>query len=145
MKAPWWIERQMYGFYTSVCLFICLSIYPSIQLSLDSLTGGKKVFEKILGFICGRYRSKLGKFSARTCLELQYKLSFNYCHYTVWIAFRRKGRAPSFPNEDIRQIHYGETSAAEWFNLLQKLRSTEKKFNSINMHKNILLKSVTKF
>jgi len=28
---------------------------------------------------------------------------------------------PSFPNEDIQQIHYGETSAAERFNLLQKL------------------------
>jgi len=29
----------------------------------------------------------------------------------------------SFPNEDIQQIHYGETSAAERFNLLQKLRA----------------------
>jgi len=29
----------------------------------------------------------------------------------------------SFPNEDIQQIHYGETSAAERFNLLQKLRT----------------------
>ncbi len=26
-----------------------------------------------------------------------------------------------FPNEDIQQIHYGETSATEIFNLLQKL------------------------
>ncbi len=31
-------------------------------------------------------------------------------------------RLPSFPNEDIQKIHYDETSAAEWFNLLQKLR-----------------------
>jgi len=30
---------------------------------------------------------------------------------------------PSFPNEDIQQIHYGKTSAAERFNLLQKLRA----------------------
>ncbi len=30
---------------------------------------------------------------------------------------------PSFPDEDIQQIHYGETSAAERFNLLQKLRA----------------------
>jgi hypothetical protein len=36
--------------------------------------------------------------------------------------FREKARLPSFPNEDIQQIHYGETSAEERFNLLQKLR-----------------------
>jgi hypothetical protein len=29
---------------------------------------------------------------------------------------------PSFPNEDIQKIHYGEATAAERFNLLQKLR-----------------------
>jgi hypothetical protein len=30
---------------------------------------------------------------------------------------------PSFPNEDIQQIHNGESSAAERFNLLQKLHA----------------------
>jgi hypothetical protein len=38
------------------------------------------------------------------------------------LLFREKARLPSFPNEDIQKIHYGETTAAERFNLLQKLR-----------------------
>jgi len=29
---------------------------------------------------------------------------------------------PSFPNEDIQKVHYGETSAAERFNLLHIVR-----------------------
>jgi len=37
------------------------------------------------------------------------------------LLFGEKARLPSFLNEDIQQIHYGETSAAERFNLLQKL------------------------
>jgi hypothetical protein len=37
------------------------------------------------------------------------------------LLFGEKARLPSFPNEDIQQIHYGETSAIEKFNLLQKL------------------------
>ncbi len=39
------------------------------------------------------------------------------------LLFGEKARLPSFPNEDIQQIHYGETSAAQRFNLLQKLRA----------------------
>ncbi len=39
------------------------------------------------------------------------------------LLFGEKARLPSFPNEDIQQIHYGETSLAERFNLLQKLRA----------------------
>jgi hypothetical protein len=39
------------------------------------------------------------------------------------LLFGEKARLPSFPNEGIQQIHYGETSAAERFNLLQKLRT----------------------
>jgi hypothetical protein len=39
------------------------------------------------------------------------------------LLFGEKARLPSFPNEDIQQIHYGETSAAERFNLLQKLQA----------------------
>jgi hypothetical protein len=35
---------------------------------------------------------------------------------------------PSFPNKDIQQIHYGETSAAERFNLLQKLWAKANQF-----------------
>ncbi len=37
------------------------------------------------------------------------------------LLFGEKARLPSFPNEDIQQIHYGKTSAAKCFNLLQKL------------------------
>jgi Integrase core domain len=39
------------------------------------------------------------------------------------LLFGEKARLPSFSNEDIQQLHYGETSAAERFNLLQKLRA----------------------
>jgi len=39
------------------------------------------------------------------------------------LLFGEKARLPSFPNEDIQQIHYGETSELERFNLLQKLRA----------------------
>ncbi len=38
------------------------------------------------------------------------------------LLFGEKARLPSFPNEDIQKVHYGEKSAAERFNLLQKLR-----------------------
>jgi hypothetical protein len=37
------------------------------------------------------------------------------------LLFGEKARLPSFPNEDIQKVHYGETTAAERFNLLQKL------------------------
>ncbi len=41
--------------------------------------------------------------------------------------FREKAQLPSFPNEDIQKIHYGETSVAERFNLLQKLQKLHMK------------------
>ncbi len=58
-------------------------------------------------------------------LTISYNTSY---HSTIATApfkllFGEKARLPSFPNEDIQQIHYGETSAAERFNLLQKLRA----------------------
>ncbi len=42
---------------------------------------------------------------------------------------------PSFPNKDIQQIHYSETSAAERFNLLQKIRATAHRFSTENGEK----------
>jgi acetyltransferase-like isoleucine patch superfamily enzyme len=42
---------------------------------------------------------------------------------------------PLFPNEDIQQIHYSETSAAECFNLLQKIRATAHRFATENGEK----------
>jgi hypothetical protein len=41
-----------------------------------------------------------------------------------------KVRLPSFPNKDIQQLYYGETSAVECFNLLQKLREKAHQFAS---------------
>jgi hypothetical protein len=38
------------------------------------------------------------------------------------LLFREKAQLPSFPNEDIQELHYVKTSAAERSNLLQKLR-----------------------
>jgi len=40
-------------------------------------------------------------------------------HSTIELLFGEKARLPSFPNEDIQKINYGETSAAERFNLLR--------------------------
>jgi len=58
-------------------------------------------------------------------LAISYNTSY---HSTIVMTpfellFGEKARLPSFPNEDIQQLHYGETSAAERFNLLQKLRA----------------------
>ncbi len=57
-------------------------------------------------------------------LALSYNTS---CHSSIAttlfeLLFREKARLPSFPNEDIQKLHYGETSAAECLNLLQELR-----------------------
>jgi hypothetical protein len=38
------------------------------------------------------------------------------------LLFGEKAWLPSFQNEDIQRVHYGETSMAQRFNLLQKLR-----------------------
>jgi hypothetical protein len=38
------------------------------------------------------------------------------------LLFSQKAQLPSFPNEVIQKIHYGKTSVAEQFNLLQKFR-----------------------
>ncbi len=58
-------------------------------------------------------------------LAISYNTSYHSTIATTpfELLFGEKARLPSFPNEDIQQIHYGETSAAERFNLLQKLRA----------------------
>jgi len=58
-------------------------------------------------------------------LAISYNTSYLYTIATTpfELLFGEKARLPSFPNEDIQQIHYRETSAAERFNLLQKLRA----------------------
>jgi hypothetical protein len=58
-------------------------------------------------------------------LAISYNTSY---HSTITmmsfeLLFGEKARLPSFHNEDIQQINYGETSASERFNLLQKLRA----------------------
>jgi hypothetical protein len=57
-------------------------------------------------------------------LALSYNTSYHSTIATTpfELLFGEKARLPSFPNEDIQKVHYGETSAAERFNLLQKLR-----------------------
>jgi hypothetical protein len=58
-------------------------------------------------------------------LAISYNTSYHSTIATTpfELLFGEKARLPSFPDEDIQQIHYGETSAAERFNLLQKLRA----------------------
>jgi hypothetical protein len=57
-------------------------------------------------------------------LALSYNTSYHSTIATTpfKLLFGEKAQLPSFPNEDIQKIHYGETSAAERFNLLQILR-----------------------
>jgi hypothetical protein len=63
-------------------------------------------------------------------LSLSYNTSYHSTIATTpfELLFGEKARLPSFPNEDIQKIHYGETYAAECFNLLQKY---EKSLTSI--------------
>jgi hypothetical protein len=58
-------------------------------------------------------------------LAISYNTSYHSTIATMpfELLFGEKARLPSFPNEDIQQLHYGETLAAERFNLLQKLRA----------------------
>ncbi len=89
-------------------------------------------------------------------LVLSYNTSYHSTIATTpfELLFREKARLPSFPNEDIQKVHYGETSAEERFNLLQKLRklahdnaATNGQKTKNNMTKNLchtILKSVTK-
>jgi hypothetical protein len=58
-------------------------------------------------------------------LAISYNTSYHSTISTTpfELLFGEKARLPSFPNEDIQQLHYGETSAAERFNFLQKLRA----------------------
>jgi len=68
------------------------------------------------------------------------------------LLFGEKARLPSFPSQDIQKVHYGETSAAERFNLrneswLMKMPQQMDKRQKNNMTKklcHIHLKSVTK-
>jgi len=57
-------------------------------------------------------------------LAISYNTSYHSTIHTTpfELLFGEKARLPSFPNEDIQQIHYGKTSAAERFNFLQNLR-----------------------
>jgi ssDNA-specific exonuclease RecJ len=57
-------------------------------------------------------------------LALSYNTSYHSTIITTLfkLLFSEKAQLPSFPNEDIQKFHYGETSAAEQFNLLQKIR-----------------------
>ena len=51
------------------------------------------------------------------------------------LLFGEKARLLSFPNEDIQKVYYGETSAAERFNLLQKLRKIAHENATLNGQK----------
>jgi hypothetical protein len=71
-------------------------------------------------------------------LAISYNISY---HSTIAstpleLLFGEKARLPSFPNEDIQQVHYGKTLAAEHFNLLQKLREKAHQF-AVNTGKNL--------
>jgi len=74
-------------------------------------------------------------------LAISYNTSYHSTIATTpfELLFGEKARLPSFSNEDIQQIHYGETSAAERFNLLQKLRA---KAHEISTEQGLKSKSI---
>ncbi len=55
-------------------------------------------------------------------------LSYNTSYHSMIamtpfeLLFGTKPRLPSFPNPDIQRLHYGESSSAERYQLLQKIR-----------------------
>jgi hypothetical protein len=57
-------------------------------------------------------------------LALSYNTSDHLTIATIpfELLFGEKAQLPTFPNKDIQKIHYGKTSAAKHFNLLQKIR-----------------------
>jgi hypothetical protein len=57
-------------------------------------------------------------------LMLSYNTSYHSTIATTpfELLFGEKPRLPSFPNPDIHRMHYGESSAAERYQLLQKIR-----------------------
>jgi hypothetical protein len=63
-------------------------------------------------------------------LAISYNTSYHstIATTTFELLFGEKARLTSYPNEDIQKIHYGETSVAERFNLLQKLRTQAHQF-----------------
>ncbi len=71
-------------------------------------------------------------------LALSYNTSYHSTIATTpfELLFGEKARLLSFQNEDIQKVHYGETSAAERFNLLQKLRKLAHDNAAANGEKN---------
>jgi hypothetical protein len=58
-------------------------------------------------------------------LSLSYNTSYHSTIATTpfKLLFGEKSRLPSFPNEDIQKIHYGETSAAERSNRSKAMKN----------------------
>jgi len=79
-------------------------------------------------FMCVVNRKAVNK------LDLTWKQSF--------LVFVEKPRLPSFPNPDIQRLHYGKSTAAECYQLLQKIRFWAKNIASDNSAKikDILIK-----
>jgi hypothetical protein len=93
---------------------------PSRRLQQDG--------EKISSIIC--QDTTLYREIFLPAMALRYNTSY---HSTIVstpfeLLFCEKASLPPFPNDNIQQIHYGETSAAEHFNLLHwdALRQTSK-------------------
>jgi hypothetical protein len=67
-------------------------------------------------------------------LTLSYNTSYHSTIATTpfELLFGNKPRLPSFPNPDIQRLHYGESTAAERYQLLQKIRFLAKNIANDN-------------
>jgi hypothetical protein len=65
-------------------------------------------------------------------------LSYNTSYHStiatlpIELLFGTKPRLPSFPNPDIQRVHYGESTSAEHYQLLQKIRFIAKNIAKAN-------------
>ncbi len=95
-----------------------LQLTPSVTHKSKCLTKVKKYLASFVDKTALNWETFL------PALALSYNTSYHSTIATtpLELLFSEKARPPSFPNEDIQKIHYGETTEAERFNLLQKLR-----------------------
>jgi hypothetical protein len=86
-----------------------------------------------LKFLTKKVKKYLASFVDDTTLDWEnflpaLMLSYNTSYHSTIattpfeLLFGEKPRMPSFPNPDIQRLHYGESTAAECYQLLQKIR-----------------------
>jgi hypothetical protein len=123
-------------FYTSILMctyvtYIFTKLHRNFRVKsfIRSLFGRKLQCSYIVKFLV-QITLKFGFIGYPPALAISYYTSYHSTIATTPFEqlFGEKARLLSFPNKDIQQIHYGETSAAERFYFLQRLRAKAHQF-----------------